>query len=144
MTNEFLYAAYRLTCEFEHANKHRIALCGTGFFVKNTDGQLCLITNRHMIEPNYKRSDAEYAGYSFRRMEVTGKKRDPASDLPVADQQFEFVGFRTWLSDTYENDVVCLNDFLVAEKRGSTSSAIDYHIPYDLLATDKQYSQKLP
>ena len=54
LSNEYLYSAYKIDVTFADEIGNEKSFSGTGFFVKNTKNELCLITNRHVLDITFK------------------------------------------------------------------------------------------
>jgi len=146
LSNDVLYAAYRLKTEFyrERDNLSK-EVTGTCFFVMNKDQQICLVTNRHMLDVGYSDKENKYISCVLKVMQVEGflVTGDPQL-LPhnritmriYADQnQIRF-------SPTYDEDVACIVNPQVLTPGGSTAR-IDFYLDYDFLATQDWLDSKL-
>jgi hypothetical protein len=55
LNNTFLYVACKLTTTFQCRQTGKIISgLGTSFFVQNKNGEVCLVTNRHNVDKDYK------------------------------------------------------------------------------------------
>ena len=55
LNNAFLYSAYKITAKFYDGIGNIKSGTGTCFFVKNKLEQLCLPTNRHVLDFTFKK-----------------------------------------------------------------------------------------
>ena len=83
LDNRHLYSAYQLTCSFVNGTGKDITCTGTGFFVRTNDDKAVLVTNRHVLDPEF--ADTKYAGFRLQQLRITGKADDPSSGLPEID-----------------------------------------------------------
>lgn len=103
LASDIIYRAVRVKTVFAEPNKEVNGL-GTGFFVKTKRG-LHLVTNRHVVDPNYeKRRDQELKSVSvtiFSKDETT-QRPDHSMELKFPDCDFNF-------AQDYRNDVAVLH-----------------------------------
>ena len=132
LDNRHLYAAYRLDCTFSNDSGQVIGCSGTGFFVRNRDSKLCLVTNRHVVDIAFNRE--KYQEFKLRNVFVSGKKLDQATELPDVDEQSEIVQPDLRYSNVPENDLACIVDPKIRMPKGQPPMTIDFFLSYDLLA----------
>ena len=65
LSNDFLYSAFKIESTFIDDIASQKTISGTTFFVKNKEGQICLITNRHVFDLNYQRTDQKYIRFEI-------------------------------------------------------------------------------
>lgn len=139
LDNSFLYSAYRITTEFTSEINEPTAGDGTGFWVMTNQSQLALVTNRHVVDPEY--ADLKNRGYQLKRLIVSGKCNVPPSKLPDIDVIFEVVDPDVHYSEVYQNDIACIFNPRVKADIGSPTT-IDFFVPINLLATAKDYESQ--
>ena len=66
LDNRFLYSAYQLVCTFINDTGDKVTCAGTGFWVKDQNSQLILVTNRHVLDIAF--ADSQYAGFTLRQL----------------------------------------------------------------------------
>ena len=140
LDNRYLYSAYRITTEFTSEFNEPTAGHGTGFWVMTNQSQLALVTNRHIIDPEYDK--LKNRGYQLNRLVVSGKRNVPPSQLPDVDVTFEVVAPNVRYSNVYQNDIACIVNPQVKVDIGSPAATIDFFIPINLLATAKDYESE--
>ena len=140
LDNRYLYSAYRITTEFTSEFNEPTAGHGTGFWVMNNHSQLALVTNRHVVDPEY--ADLKNRGYQLKRLVVSGKYNVTPSELPDINVIFEVVVPNVHYSEVYQNDIACIVDPQVKVDIGSPTAKIDFFIPINLLATAKDYGSQ--
>ena len=123
LDNSFLYSAYRITTEFTSEINEPTAGHGTGFWVMTNQSQLALVTNRHIVDPEY--ADLKNRGYQLKRLIVSGKCNVPPSKLPDIDVIFEVVDPDVHYSEVYQNDIACIFNPRVKADIGSPTT-IDF------------------
>ncbi len=142
LNNRFLYSAYQLSCTFVNNTGTQINCTGTGFWVRNNDSSLILVTNRHVVDLEY--SNPEHAGFSLYQVTVSGKASEATAGLPDIAQRFVVDHSGLKYSENRENDIACLAVQSVMQLAGFPSTRIDYSIDRNLLATkddfDTQFS----
>ena len=139
LDNRFLYSAYQLVCTFINGTGDKITCAGTGFWVKDQNSQLILVTNRHVLDIAF--ADSQYAGFTLRQLRVSGKAADPSSGLPDIDQEWVADHSLIKYSNVPQNDIACLPAPAVINS--PTSIKIDYWIPLNLLATKKDFESQI-
>ena len=140
LDNNFLYSAYQITSEFTSEFNEPTTVRGTGFWVMTNQSQLALVTNRHIVDPEY--ADLNNRGYQLNRLGVSGKCNVPPSELPDIDVIFEVVDPDVHYSEVYQNDIACIFDPQVKGVIGSPTAKIDFFVPINLLATAKDYESQ--
>ena len=142
LDNRYLYSAYRITTEFASEFNEPKTGYGTGFWVMTNQSQLALVTNRHVVDPEY--AGLKNQGYQLKRLVVSGKCNVPPSELPDINVTFEVVAPNVHYSEVYQNDIACIVDPQVQVKGEISSYAakIDFFVPITLLATAKDYESQ--
>ena len=108
LDNRYLYSAYRITTKFTSEINEPKTGHGTGFWVKNNHSQLVLVTNRHVVDPEY--GELKRQGYRLNHMAVSGKCNVPPSELPDINVIFEVIAPNVQYSKVYQNDIACIVD----------------------------------
>lgn len=142
LRNDFLYLAIKLDVEFINSQNSTAKMEGTAFLIKNKSNELCLITNRHMLDLSYKKSEARYKDYKINQIVLNCKEMDeqglPSKDhlLFVANvEEFKF-------PKKYENDIACLKNILM-KSFDDSEPKINYNISYKDIATDQELKNEL-
>ena len=139
LDNQFLYAAYKIDSTFANNVGESVTCSGTGFWIRNDDLALVLVTNRHMVDIEFASSN--YLGYTLRKLVVSGKISDE-NGLPNIDQQWTLDHPRIKYPTILENDIACLIE--PDAKLGRPGlSRIDYWIPRDLLANKEDFKARI-
>lgn len=135
---DFLYSAYRLQPIFADSIGNTRAVSGTGFFVKNKRDELCLVTNRHVLDPTFPCYPASWPpNLTLHSIRVAGKANSAAGKPDVEIDHVITGNFRC----STENDVaVGVNVSFVS---GTGPLVIDYFIPYSLIATKDEYDTSI-
>jgi len=131
---EFFYSSYRIHTEFSDETK-TLKGAGTGFVLEIAPGVAWIITNRHVIDIDYRRKDAKYKNFKLSQFIITG--RDPN------DQEYSFYlheDAEIFYHEDYENDVAIIRAhvYLVPGQR------IHWHFTLSHLATKEIYQTILP
>lgn len=139
LSNQYLYSAYQIICAFTSEFNEPIKCSGTGFWVMCNDSKLALVTNRHLLDPEY--AGLKGQGYKLDRLIVSGKSNDQSSGLPDTDMIFEIVSPLVRYPTKYQNDIACIVDPKV-KPHPSSDTRIDFFIPIELLATAKDFESQ--
>ncbi|MXX95387.1 MAG: trypsin-like peptidase domain-containing protein [Gammaproteobacteria bacterium] len=137
LDNRFLYSAYQIHSTFVNIEGDQKWCSGTGFWMKDRDSKMILITNRHVLDIAY--SDNENVGYSLQNLVVSGKAISHCSKRPEIDQKWSVDISQIKLSKDGKNDIACLIHPTVTAFQGSEEQVIDYWIPRDLFATKNDF-----
>ena len=141
LSNSHLYTASRIRVEFQVPELDGPkATLGTAFFVRNKHGQMCLITNRHVLDLDYTERSGKYRGASVSRITVetflapqldTNAKpmERHVANLFVAARPIRF-------ATQYAEDVACIVN-PVFDSQGAGPARLEYFFDYDLLADDE-------
>lgn len=147
LDNSFLYSALKLNSHFERkstAEKENVS--GTGFFVLNRDKQLCLVTNRHMLDIGYEKEPGKYAGFSLSHVEIYGFLADPSSKQAIPKTRSCAVlrseNNSIKFSSDYKNDVAVVINPQVLTPAGQGFNA-DYFVDRELIADSAWIDTKL-
>ena len=140
LKNEFLYSAYQLASIFKNDSGALIECTGTGFWVQIDESSSILVTNRHVVDLEYK--DSEYVGFRLWKLIVSGKAMDKASGLPDIPLSFEVIQSRMRFSQSPKNDIACLDMLRVSTHDGFAKPTISYSIPRSFLATREDFKSK--
>jgi len=142
LNNDFLYSACRVEVGFSDSNGKTITGSGTAFFAKNKTGDICLVTNRHVLDIDYKKATPKYKDFKLSSLVIHVKNKD-ASGLPTIDNKFSIVNINEVIyHPTFENDVACIKNLTVAKMTALNAKA-DYFIPYELFAEKAKLIEKL-
>ncbi|MGB6263386.1 MAG: hypothetical protein WBF72_13265 [Rhodanobacter sp.] len=76
LPKEFLYSAYKVVASFADDIGTTKAVQGTAFVVAVGPDGFALVTNRHVIDLNYKNLTNKYRDFKLRRLLVTGRRDD--------------------------------------------------------------------
>lgn len=71
LTNDFLYFAVKLDIAFLNNDDKLFHCSGTGFFAKNKEGKVCLVTNRHVLDYSYNQQDDSSIGAKYKLNSIT-------------------------------------------------------------------------
>jgi hypothetical protein len=137
LSNMFLYMAFKIHVTFQDDLGKTIQGHGTCFFTQNIKGNFFLITNRHVLDKNYKESTGKYKAFKAVKVEVEGKAND-ASGAPNVVQKLEVIGYLKFAADD-NNDVAVMFDFKVV----GDNAHLNYFIPHNLIATSNDFGSNL-
>lgn len=73
---QFLYSSYKVVATFSDDLGTTKSVQGTGFVVAIGSGDLAFITNRHVIDLDYKEPTAKYKNFKVASVVVTGRRDD--------------------------------------------------------------------
>lgn len=141
ISNDLLYSAVRLTVRFHNdRDGEEISIDGTGFFIKNSIGEVCLVTNRHILDAEYK--DKKYLGYKKLEIKIHLKNTDPVSKKPELDVTFTVDSGETIFAGSRDDDVACIRNLRLSGPI-AVGGIVDYFLDYALLATEEVINNQL-
>ena len=143
LNSEFLYSAYKVEVEFAD-DIGNVKLCsGTGFFIKNSKNELCLITNRHVLDITYKyEGEKDLIGYKLFSVTVKGKGKKHSTGKPDQEVKLVLAAFNLKFDPNPNNDIACLVQPQI-QANASVNPTIDYFLPKKILATQKNFQDDI-
>jgi len=141
MNNQFLYSAYKITATFADSIGNVKSGIGTCFFVKNKNDAVCLVTNRHVLDINYKKrkKGEDTSDYTLRKIEISGKRARSGDNYPESDISFSVLPIVEFHSDI-KNDIACVTKLHPID---GNDAYISYFIPYSFIAHAADFEQRL-
>lgn len=121
--DHFLYSAYKIN--LEHSDGHKTIYGVATGFVLTIEGFPWIITNRHVIDRDYKQETPKFKNFKLSKFIITG--RDPA-DKEYSFQLYEGTDF--YFHNDYENDVVIIR----AKIYYQGSKTLQWHFTMEHLA----------
>ena len=106
----FLYSAYKLNVEHSDGSK-TISGQATGFVLEVAENTPWIITNRHVIDLDYKKSSAEHKDFKVSQLVITGRRQD---DTEYSYRLHEDATF--YFHENNENDVVLIRAHCYVEE----------------------------
>lgn len=145
LSNGFLYSAFKIEATFINDIAQPKSVTGTAFFVQNKAEQICLVTNRHVVDLAYQATDPNCKRFKLEGIRIRGKQLDKTSNLPTQHQSMNILRPRYNLrySGVYENDVACIVAPKISSVDSSENCRVDFLIPHSLIADDTRISSKL-
>lgn len=131
---EFLYSAYKIDVEHSDGSK-TIQGSATGFILEIAKGTPWIITNRHVIDLDYKKSTNKYKDFKLSSLLITGRKADDTEYTFKLHEDAKF-----YFHDDIENDIVLIRA-LVYLKEGHS---LHWHFGMEHLADDNIFKQIQP
>ena len=136
ITNDFLYSACKIELECTNG-ENKCFYTGTGFFVVK-DLKAYLITNRHMVDLNYRNPNIN--GYKIEHFYIDNRHLNPQTGLPDIVEKKEIVNFNSFMfHPNAENDIACLSNVKIKNSDWN----ISFYIPFELLADQEKLDTKL-
>ncbi|WOB73983.1 hypothetical protein [Achromobacter xylosoxidans] len=142
LTNQFLYSAYKIMATFCDEIGNRKSGTGTCFFVKNKFDEICLITNRHVLDFSFKKRDKsleESLKFKLYSIEICGKHGSIDDNYPIGDTKFSVIPDVKFSQNQF-NDIACIFPLRVLD---GGLAKIDYFVPYSFMATRHDFEREL-
>src|SRR5437016_1326251 len=81
LTHETIYAAARTVAVFDSRGGDVKEVSGTSFGL-DVQGKTVVVTNRHMVDLNFGRTDSKYIGFTLRHLVCEVRARDNPDGNP--------------------------------------------------------------
>lgn len=143
LSNEYLYSAYKIEVKFADDIGNVRQCSGTGFFVKNSKDELCLVTNRHILDITYKYADeSNVSQYKLLSVKVKGKRKTLPQGKPDQDLELAIEELNPRFDPNPNNDIACFVQPTI-RARESTNPIIDYFLPSSILANQQNFKNDI-
>lgn len=136
INNDFLYAVTHLRVQFAKGINKKV-FEGSGFFIKK-EQNIYLITNRHVVDLEYKDSENKYCSYHIDEVFFDARRFDKTNNKSVTKTYKINTFSHEFAADPYD-DIACIYNINVHGDIILTPVTI----PYDMLADSDFISQKL-
>ena len=139
--NSFLYSSSRIINHSMCTNGEQCS-CGTGFWVKNSKNEICLITNKHVL----KHSEDSNKFCNFFDVHIWEASNGNTEEKPGGFSIYRFFSFTPDVPNNPLDDIVCIRWPFKAYSLSpskSTSLKIDYFFPYSILASQNDFDNNL-
>jgi hypothetical protein len=145
LNNTFLYTASRIETVFQDDLGKKIPLSGTGFFVLNDKDQYCLVTNRHVVDLNYKEQTNKYSRFKLTSLTIYSKwANEGDNDIPVNDNIFHISNLNEIkFCAKIENDIAVIVNIRFFLSHPNEERELGFKLPYSLLATREKIAKNL-
>jgi len=133
LNNTILYTANKFIGTFTcRASQKTKIIYGTAFFVINSKNEICLVTNRHNIDLNYKEPTTKYNTFELTKVIIQNKAIDHSTNLPTIINNLDLSNLDDIVySSIKENDIAVLKPVKI---KGSNNN-IAFPIPYSWIAS---------
>jgi Trypsin-like peptidase domain len=134
----FLYSAYLLRTKFLHPDGTVKEGSGTGFVLSIKDGFPVIVTNRHVVDIDYRQPSAKYKDFSIQELFVSGRRAD--------DTTYTFRLYPTakvFYSEVDENDVVLIEPRMYEDPPDQFAQGLHWHFGMEHLATQEIFDNLL-
>ena len=123
-SKQFLYSAYKIDVEYSD-NTKIIQLSATGFVLEIGTNMAWIITNRHVLDIDYKKPTAKYKNFKLSKLTLTGRRSDDEQYSLQLDTDTEI-----FYHEKSENDIALIR----AKGNLIGSDSIHWHFGLDQLA----------
>jgi len=131
--NNFLYSAYKIEAVYSDGVKS-IGRKATGFILEISNNKPWIITNRHVIDLNYKEPTQKYFGFKLIDLLISGRYPDDTTYTLQISTNASF-----YFHDKFENDVV------IIEALGKPNTIkLYWHFVLRHLANNAEYIEIFP
>tara|TARA_R110002096_G_scaffold288403_5_gene482149 strand:- start:620 stop:1381 length:762 start_codon:yes stop_codon:yes gene_type:complete len=132
--DEFFYLSYLVTATFSDDLGKKIEKLATAFVLSVGDDPW-IITNRHVIDLNYRQSSPKYRDFSLESISLTGRKPDDSI------YQIELLkNSRVIFDEEYQNDVA----MILPRSDSANAEKLHWHFGINHLANDDDFNNIKP
>ncbi|WP_439579963.1 hypothetical protein [Elioraea sp.] len=143
---QFLYAAMQIRTVFVDDVDQRLTKCGTAFFVRHpTEPEVCLVTNRHLIQAFYKfpsdlMQERRFSNYKIEYIDVIGRfSGDNLQTFRSIHGHYDIV-----FPDNECHDIAVIKfRKIITEIMTDAPIKIDNVFTYDTLAQSHEFGDKI-
>lgn len=136
---DLIYAACQIGVQFETPwGEVHDASTGTGFVVTDKQDRPWVVTNRHVLEPNFRGDQPKYAGFKLCAVKLFGRRADGS----VFDYVIDPSKGRILFHDNVETDVALLEPW-VTSTNGDDLNQLGRYFTLDQLADDAYFQDEL-
>lgn len=100
---QFLYAAYKVEAEHSDNAENKKSGVATAFILEIAKGVPWIVTNRHVVDRDYRQATAKYKDFSLNRFLITGRRPDDSVYTLQLHEDAE-----QYFHEDKENDVVLI------------------------------------
>jgi len=125
---QFLYSAYKVEVEFEDDYGTKKIGTATAFILEVAKATPWIVTNRHVIDLNYKQSSAKYKNFKLVKLAMTGRRADDSVYTLNLHENA-----RVFTHDDEENDVALIEARIYLNE----NSGFHWHFGMEHLATEE-------
>lgn len=133
-SKEFFYSAYKVNVEHSDGSKI-LNGTATGFILEIAPGVAWIITNRHVVDLDYKKPTSKFKDFKMSKLIITGRKQD---DTEYSFQLHEDA--EMYFHEDYENDIAVIRAHVYLVE-GQT---FHWHFGLSHLADENIYKQINP
>jgi hypothetical protein len=132
----FLYSAYKIYVEHSNGSKTKKG-SATGFVIALSQEIPLIVTNRHVVDLNYKKTDSKFKEFKLSKFIITGRKPD---DSQYSLRLHEIANF--YFHDDYENDVILIKPMVYFDNEKIRS--FHWHFGIEHLADETIFKDIFP
>lgn len=78
-SKQFLYSAYKVEIEFSDEYGAKKSGVATAFVLEIENGMPWIVTNRHVVDLNYRQPSAKYKNFQLAKLFMTGRRADDSA-----------------------------------------------------------------
>lgn len=127
---QFLYAAYKVEAEYSDKIGTKKLCVATAFILEVGKGIPWIITNRHVIDLDYKKSTAKYKDFELSGLNITGRRPDDTTYTIRLHKDIKI-----YFHEDIENDVVLIE----AKVHSDETESFHWHFGMEHLADTKVF-----
>ena len=144
LTHEAIYAAVHTVAVFDGRNGDVKEVSGTSFAL-DVEGKTVLVTNRHMVDLNFGRTDGKYVSFTLRHLICAVRARDTTDGSPGESRRYvvPMTHNEVLYDSNPRNDVAIIFDIQSGNLDGSENRRWEYCFKFSDVATEEELRTEL-
>ncbi|WP_334051541.1 serine protease [Burkholderia cepacia] len=136
---DLIYAACQIGVQLESpkGQVHDVGT-GTGFVVTDNEGRPWVVTNRHVLDPDFRQPAAKYLGYKLCSIALFGRRDDGS----VFDYVIDPAKGRMLVHENTENDVIIFEPWVISTN-GDVLNQLGRYFTLEQLADEAYFRDEL-
>lgn len=134
----FLYTSYSINTQFAHSDGTMIAGSATGFILEVAPKDPWIVTNRHVIDIDYRQPTPKYKDFRLSHLSITGRRPDDSVYTLNLHPDAKF-----YFHSDSENDVVLIEPRIWLNAPEGMSKSLHWHYGMAHLADNKVFSESI-
>ncbi len=138
LPEQFLYSSYFIDTQFAHPDGTTKAGSATAFVLEVAPKTPWIVTNRHVIDIDYRQRTPKYKDFRLAHFSITGRRSD--------DSVYTFdlhSNAKCYFHNDRENDVVLIQPYICLDTAEGALNSFHWHYGLEFLADEKVFSESI-
>lgn len=135
-SDEFFYASYKVEAKYVDKQDTQINFTATAFILDAGNGIPFIVTNRHVVDIDYRQSTAKYKDFKLESFSITGRRSDDTTySLKLHEDT------KIYFHENYENDIAVVEARIYFH---TGDEKLHWHFGLEHLAGTEEYKTIKP